>query len=75
MKPGGFFSAFEKDSLVSLRRTFTAGSEFFGLSKQLSHTVNSIGTESPFLELISSTWLSSQVCEEFLFECMVHLYK
>lgn len=62
-------------SLVSLRRTCPAGFEFFGLSKQLSHAVNSIGTNSPFPELISSTWLSNQVCEGFLFECMVHLYK
>jgi len=62
-------------ALGSLRRTCPAGSEFFGLSQQHSHTVDSIGTNSPFLELISSTWLSSPVCEEFLFECTLHLYK
>lgn len=55
--------------------TCPAGSEFFELSKQNLHTVNVIGTSSWFLELISSTWLSSRVREEFLFECMVHLYK
>lgn len=62
-------------ALGSLGRTCPAGSEFFGLSRQRSHAVDLIGTNLPFLELISSTWLSSRVREEFLFECMLHLYK